>query len=138
MKRPGAFSPVSLWVNGALALAAGDRLGMLSNALYSVISPRGFASILWKDPTREREAADAARITAEDLKDMGICDDILPEPEGGAGEDLAGTAGRIRDFFLQGLAELDGISGEDLLALRYERYRRLHAGADVEPSASAL
>ena len=69
---------------GALALGVCDELAMLENSIYSVISPRGFASILWKDASREREACDIMKITAEDLVELDICEKIIPEPDGGA------------------------------------------------------
>ncbi len=110
---------------GALAIAVCDRLAMLSNATYSVISPRGFASLLWKDASREEEAADCSAITAFDLRRFGICDQILAEPEEGAGSDPELVARRIKRFFLDSLAELTTFSGEELQAARYERFRRL-------------
>ncbi|MDI9470412.1 MAG: acetyl-CoA carboxylase, carboxyltransferase subunit beta [Bacillota bacterium] len=110
---------------GALAIAVSDRLAMLSNATYSVISPRGFASLLWKDASREEEAADCSAITAFDLRRFGVCDQILAEPEDGAGSDPELVARRIKRYFLDSLAELDVFDGEELKAARYERFRRL-------------
>lgn len=83
---------------GALALGVCDELAMLENALYSVISPRGFASILWKDASREREAAELMRITAQDLVIFGICDTIIEEAEGGAKMDKVKTAANIANY----------------------------------------
>lgn len=83
---------------GALALAVCDELAMLENAIYSVISPRGFASILWKDSTREREACDIMKITAEDLTRLGVCDHIISEADGGAHNDPQLTAENISDY----------------------------------------
>ena len=80
---------------GALALAVCDELAMLENALYSVISPRGFASILWKDASREMEAAELMKITAEDLVKFGVCEKIIDEPAGGAHTDMHYTAMNI-------------------------------------------
>ncbi|MDI9497435.1 MAG: acetyl-CoA carboxylase, carboxyltransferase subunit beta [Bacillota bacterium] len=110
---------------GALAIAVSDRLAMLSNATYSVISPRGFASLLWKDASREEEAADSSAITAFDLRRFGVCDEILAEPEDGAGSDPELVARRIKRYFLDSLAELEAFSGEELQSRRYERFRRL-------------
>ncbi|NJP39820.1 acetyl-CoA carboxylase carboxyltransferase subunit beta [Oscillospiraceae bacterium HV4-5-C5C] len=112
---------------GALALAMGDRLGMLSNAIYSVISPRGYASLLWKDPGREREAADTARITAFDAQKMGICDQIIAEPEGGAGQDPAAVARGIRSFLSQSLEDLLALPSDCILNQRQARFRALGA-----------
>ncbi|MBR4305427.1 MAG: acetyl-CoA carboxylase carboxyltransferase subunit alpha, partial [Ruminiclostridium sp.] len=86
---------------GALALAVCDELAMLENALYSVISPRGFASILWKDPAREKEAAELMKITAEDLNGFGVCDKIIAEPVGGAHNDATATAENISDYLIE-------------------------------------
>ncbi|MDR2900094.1 MAG: acetyl-CoA carboxylase carboxyltransferase subunit alpha [Treponema sp.] len=112
---------------GALALGVCDKLAMLENALYSVISPRGFASILWKDASREREAAELMKITAEDLKSYGVCDVILSEPEGGAKMDVAGMAGRIAAFIDASLSELVPVSVDSLLENRYMKYRKIGA-----------
>ena len=88
---------------GALALAVCDELAMLENALYSVISPRGFASILWKDAAREREACDLMKITAKDLTDLGVCDQIIPEAPGGAHNDPEATANNISSYISKAL-----------------------------------
>lgn len=108
---------------GALAIGVCDRLGMLSNAVYSVISPRGFASLLWKDPTKEREAADVMRMTAWDLAELGVCDDIIPEPEEGAHSNLAETASAIQSFLSDSLPGLLSEQTEERLQKRYDRYR---------------
>ena len=86
---------------GALALAVCDELAILENALYSVISPRGFASILWKDATRETEAAELMKITAEDLVKFGVCEKIISEPNGGAHTDASFTAMNISDYLCE-------------------------------------
>ncbi|MDW7658822.1 MAG: acetyl-CoA carboxylase carboxyltransferase subunit alpha, partial [Bacillota bacterium] len=110
---------------GALAIGVCDRLGMLSNALYSVISPRGFASLLWKDPSREREAADILHITSYDLKELGICDAVVAEPDEGAHTNLAATATAIHQFLSQSMQDLADQKTETLLENRYERYRSI-------------
>jgi acetyl-CoA carboxylase carboxyl transferase subunit alpha len=92
---------------------------MLENALYSVISPKGFASILWKDGSREREAAELIKITANDLLSFGICDHIIAEPEGGAANDLKLTAGNIATWLR---ATLEGLLKEDFTGLPEKRY----------------
>ncbi len=112
---------------GALAIGICDKLAMLENAVYSVISPRGFASLLWKDPEREKEAADILQITAKDVQAMGICDEIIPEPAAGAQSDPAATAAAIRQYLAAALAELTSQAGDQLLEKRYERYRQVGA-----------
>jgi len=110
---------------GALAIGVCDRLGMLANALYSVISPRGFASLLWKDPAREREAADILHITAADLKALGVCDTIVPEPGEGAHTQQAQTAESIKTYLLASLMQLNAADRNQLLQSRYDRFRRI-------------
>jgi acetyl-CoA carboxylase carboxyl transferase subunit beta len=110
---------------GALAIGVGDELAMLSNSLYSVISPRGFASLLWKDPTREREAADVLKITAEDLMQLGICDAIVPEPEEGAHTNLSQTAASLKNWLTLALDRQNRLPDEERLQTRYEKIRRI-------------
>jgi acetyl-CoA carboxylase carboxyl transferase subunit beta len=113
---------------GALALAVCDELAMLENALYSVINPRGFASILWKDPAREKEAAELMKIGAEDLKAFGICDRIIDEgPINAEGEslDIEGTAARLKAWFNEALERLCAEDAAALSAKRYARFRRI-------------
>jgi len=108
---------------GALALAVANRVYMLENAVYSVISPKGCASILWKDPDREQEAAGLLGITAEDLLRGGIIDGVIPEPEGGAHKQAQHTALAIKHALVTGLESLAGMS--DLAAHRYEKFRAM-------------
>ncbi len=112
---------------GALGIAVADRVAMLSNAIYSVISPRGFASLLWKDASREREAADVMHITARDLMELGITDGIIVEPGEGAHENVEATAAGIKKYFTQALAEIkvESPTTTDLLENRYNRYTNL-------------
>ena len=110
---------------GALALSVCDRLGMLSNGIFSVISPRGFASLLWKDASREMEAADVARITAADLKELGICDEIIPEPGEGAHAEPLKTGLGIKAFVEKALAEVAQIDLAERLEQRYNKFRRI-------------
>ncbi len=112
---------------GALAFSVCDRLGMLSHALFSVISPRGFASLLWKDPSRELEAADVAKITAFDLKQLGICDEIIPEAGLGAHDKPIMTGLNIKAFIEDGLEELRHVDLSDMLNQRYEKFRQIGA-----------
>ena len=119
---------------GALAIGVCDELGMLSNALYSVISPRGFASLLWKDSNREREAADILHITAADLQRLGVCDAIVPEPPEGAHAQLAQTTAAIRQYLLGALERQTGKTAGQRLRDRYDKYRRY--GSFLEETAA--
>ena len=110
---------------GALALAVCDELAMLEHALYSVISPRGFASILWKDPSREKEAADLMKITADDLYNFGVCDKTTAEPVGGAHTDPAQTADNISEYLISAVERLSRIDIPTLLDNRYKKFRKI-------------
>ena len=109
---------------GALALAAGDQVWMLENSVYSVLSPEGFASILWKDSTRAEEAAEVMKLTATDLYQKGIIEELIPEPEEFHTESLWQVTGilngKIEDF----IKEYDKLSENELLNRRYERFRK--------------
>lgn len=110
---------------GALALGVCDVLAMLENAVYSVISPRGFASLLWKDALRDREAADIMRITAEDLTEFSICDEIISEPAGGAQNNVQRTAENISQFIDTNLKNLMSKDIAILLDSRYNKFRQI-------------
>ena len=110
---------------GALAIGIGDRLVMLEYAIYSVISPEGCASILWKDQAKVADAAAELRLTAPDLARLGVCDEIVKEGAGGAHRDLKTTADNLRASLLRHLDELAGIAPDDLLARRYRKYRAI-------------
>lgn len=110
---------------GALGLAVCDELAMLENAVYSVISPRGFASILWKDGTREKEAAELLKMTAEDLVRLRVCDYIIPEPAGGAHKSPEIEAAAISAYIGTALARLETIPTEELVQKRYEKFRNI-------------
>lgn len=110
---------------GALALGVCDELAMLENAVYSVISPRGFASILWKDAAREKEAAGIMKITAPDLVKLGVCETIIKEPEGGAHTDKELMAAGIKDYLSQAVEKFSKIPLDTLLANRYYKYRKI-------------
>jgi acetyl-CoA carboxylase carboxyl transferase subunit alpha len=112
---------------GALAIAVGDEVNMLENAIYSVISPEGCAAILWKDAAQAEKAAEALKLTAQDLLDLGLIDRIIPEPRGGAHLDLAETARRLDEHLIESLARLKSYSIEDLVKRRYEKFRRIGA-----------
>nr|WP_058485893.1 acetyl-CoA carboxylase carboxyltransferase subunit alpha [Defluviitalea phaphyphila] len=110
---------------GALALGVGDKIYMLEHAIYSVLSPEGFAAILWKDSTKAREAAEVMKITAQDLKEFNIIDDIITEPLEGAHKDIEKVSKEIKSFILKGLEELENKSLEDLLKDRYNKFRNI-------------
>ncbi len=108
---------------GALAVAVSNKIYMLENSIYGVLSPEGFASILWKDGTRAQEAADVMKITANDLLLLKVIDGIIEEPVGGAHKNFAMVAGNIKEVMLRELKELQLLSQEELLNHRYERFR---------------
>jgi acetyl-CoA carboxylase carboxyl transferase subunit alpha len=110
---------------GALAIAVGDHVSMLENSVYSVISPEGCASILWRDPAKAELAAESLRITAKDLSDMGVVDEIVPEPEGGAHSDHEAAAQLLEPVLLRALDDLSSKSVPELLQLRYAKFRRM-------------
>jgi acetyl-CoA carboxylase carboxyl transferase alpha subunit len=112
---------------GALALAVADRVWMLENSIYSILSPEGFASILWKDASRAAEAAEVMRLTARDLKELGIIDKIIYEPSGGADQDFERTADALKTNLAAELAELTAMDLKDLTDERYTRFRAFGA-----------
>lgn len=110
---------------GALAIGLTDRIIMLEHAVYSVISPRGCASILWKDPEAEQQAASQLKLTSHDLLKLGICDEVVPESPGGAHRGLNQTAGNLATTLRKHLNELRALPVDTLLERRYEKYRRI-------------
>lgn len=110
---------------GALAIAVGDVVLMLQYAVYTVISPEGCAAILWHDATRAAEAAAALRLTAPDLRDLGVVDEVLPEPFGGAHRDPDAVLATVRDAVRTQLAALRQVSADELVNRRYAKFRRL-------------
>ena len=110
---------------GALAIAVGDRVFMLENSVYSVISPEGCASIMWRDASKAEIAAEALKMTAPDLLELQLIDEIVPEPEGGAHFDYDAAARLLEPYLDRSLDELSRLSPSDLLAQRYEKYRRM-------------
>jgi acetyl-CoA carboxylase carboxyl transferase subunit alpha len=110
---------------GALAIAVGDRVFMLENSVYSVISPEGCASIMWRDAGKRKLAAQAMRITAPDLIGYGIVDEIVPEPEGGAHTDHARMAANLDKVLVANLAELKKLTTAQLMDGRYEKFRNM-------------
>lgn len=110
---------------GALALGVCDHLAMMEHAVYSVISPRGFASILWKDASREKEAANIMKITAQDLRALGIADEIISEPAGGAHNNYALAAEHVTEYLNRTLKNLLQNSIDILLENRYNKFRKI-------------
>jgi acetyl-CoA carboxylase carboxyl transferase subunit alpha len=110
---------------GALAIGVANRILMLEHAIYSVISPEGCAAILWGEATKAPEAAELMRITAPDLMKLGVIDRIIPEPPGGAHRNWEETAENLRGPLRDALWELRRITTEDLVAERYEKFRRI-------------
>jgi acetyl-CoA carboxylase carboxyl transferase subunit alpha len=110
---------------GALALAVGDRILMLEHAVYSVITPEGCAAILWKDAARKKDAAEALKMTAADLRDLQVIDEIVPEPPGGAHADPAGAAAAVGEAIERHLGEVADLTAEERRERRYRRFRAL-------------
>lgn len=109
---------------GALALASGDEVWMLENAVYSILSPEGFAAILWKDSKRAKEAAKVMKLTAEDLKEMGMIEQIIDEPEVLTGENVELVCKTLREEMNKFLVKYSNLNVEKLLEQRYERFRK--------------
>src|SRR5690606_20350102 len=112
---------------GALALGVADRVLMLENSVYSVISPEGCAAILWKDASQRERAAEALKITAEDLLRLKLIDEIIPEPAGGAHQDPDQTGEAVRESLIRHLGELRKIRPEKLVRRRAEKYAEMGA-----------
>ena len=110
---------------GALAIAVGDRVLMLENSIYSVISPEGCASIMWRDSAKAELAAEALKITAQDLLQLNLIDEIVSEPEGGAHNDHAAAARLLSPVLLRALDQLSALSPEVLLQQRYDKFRHI-------------
>ena len=112
---------------GALAIGVADRILMLEYSIYSVITPEGCASILWRDPAKVPEAATQLKLTAPDLVRLGICDEVIPEAPGGAHRDTAVTASKIRSALKRHLRELCALSPQELVEKRYQKFRAMGA-----------
>jgi len=110
---------------GALAIAVGDRILMLEHSIYSVISPEGCAAILWSDGTKGEIAAEALKPTAQDLKELDVIDEIVPEPLGGAHRDHDAAAKSVQEAVERSLRELRELPMEKILAERYHKFRRM-------------
>jgi acetyl-CoA carboxylase carboxyl transferase subunit alpha len=110
---------------GALALGVADRVLMMENAIYSVISPEGCASILWKDSTQAPKAAEALKLTAPHLLELGVIDGIVKEPRGGAHADFDAAAAALKDAIIEAFSELSELSAEQLVEERYQKFARM-------------
>ncbi|MDE3839887.1 acetyl-CoA carboxylase carboxyl transferase subunit alpha [Bacillus methanolicus] len=110
---------------GALALGVGNHIHMLENSTYSVISPEGAAALLWKDASQAKRAAETMKITAPDLKELGIIDEIIPEVKGGAHKDVKKQSEYIDQILMKSLKELVKMSDEELVVHRYRKYKAI-------------
>ena len=110
---------------GALAIAVGDRILMMENAVYSVISPEGCAGILWRDGSKAADAAEALKITAPDLMKLGVIDGIVKEPAGGAQKNHAVAAANVKKAILAALKELKKVPVDELVEARYAKFRAM-------------
>ena len=115
---------------GALAIAMGNKVLMLEHSIYAVISPEGCASILWKDASYSKRAAEALKLTAPDLLELKIIDEIIPEPLGGSHRDHIGTAKNLKKSLIKNLQELKTLSPERLFEQRYEKFRKMGVFAE--------
>jgi acetyl-CoA carboxylase carboxyl transferase subunit alpha len=116
---------------GALALGVTDRILMFEHAIYSVITPEGCAAILWRSAEHREKAADALRLTSGNLSELGVCDEIVPEPAGGAHADWDGAAGNLRRSLVRTVDELCALSTERLLEERWEKYASIGTWREV-------
>jgi acetyl-CoA carboxylase carboxyl transferase subunit alpha len=122
---------------GALGIAVGDRVLMQEFAIYSVIPPEGCAAILWRDPAKKVEAAEALKLTAPDLLKAAIIDEIVPEPIGGAHTDPAAAAGTLDGVLTRVLREVSALGSEARLSARYDKFRNMgRLGIDFVESGS--
>lgn len=110
---------------GALAIGIGNIVIMLENSVYSILSPEGYASILWKDASRAKEAAEKMKLTAEDLYNFNVIDEIIKEPLGSAEKDINFVSNSIKDSILNNLEILNKLSGKELIENRYQKFRKI-------------
>ncbi len=110
---------------GALAICIADKIYMLENAVYSILSPEGFASILYKDSSKCKEAAENMKLTSYDLKELGIIDEIIKEPKKGIENDFEKVVHQLRQKILQDIAEIEKMKPTEMLEKRYEKYRQI-------------
>ena len=110
---------------GALALGVANEVWMMENATYSILSPEGFASILWKDSKKAKEAAEVMKITAKDLLELGIVEQVIPEDIPACRDNLEELSKDMKSRMMEFLEKAEGMSGEELAAQRYERFRKM-------------
>ncbi len=110
---------------GALALGVSDKVIMLENAVYSILSPEGFASILYKDASKNKEAAEAMKLTAKDLKNFGVVDTIIKEPKETIEENFESVIRKLKKEIIQSIKKLSVMTNEERLQNRYEKYRKI-------------
>jgi acetyl-CoA carboxylase carboxyl transferase subunit alpha len=121
---------------GALGIGVGDRVAILEHAYYSVISPEGCAGILWKSGEFAEQAASALKLTSKDLVKLGAVDDVIEEPPGGAHRDHHQMAGRLKIYLTRTLQKLVRVPADELLAKRYEKFRRIGVFFEASPAES--
>jgi acetyl-CoA carboxylase carboxyl transferase subunit alpha len=112
---------------GAIGIAVANRVLMMENSVYSVIPPEGCAAILWRDPTRGRDAAEALKITSDEALKMGVIEEIISEPLGGAHRNPDVAATSLKKAILRNIEELESMSADDLAQQRYDRFRAIGA-----------
>jgi acetyl-CoA carboxylase carboxyl transferase subunit alpha len=117
---------------GAIAIATANKVLMLEHSIYSVISPEGCASILWRSPDKTKDATDALRLTAQDLKALGIIDEIIKEPLGGAHRNREQTFEAVKEALIRNLNELVKISPDDLKTQRTDKFLKMGRNITVE------
>ena len=110
---------------GALAIAVGDKVVMLENSIYSILSPEGFASILYKDSTKAKEAAENMKITAQELKNLDIIDEVIKEPKEGIQNQFEKVVKKLKQYILNNITELKQLSTEELINKRYQKFRNM-------------
>ena len=123
---------------GALALGVTDRILMLEHAIYSVISPEGCAAILWRDSAFKEEAANALKLTSDNLLELGICDEIVPEPSGGAHSDWDQAADLLGEALARNLVELQELETDELIRRRHAKYEAIGAWRGEEPGKGTI
>lgn len=110
---------------GALALGVGNKVFMLENAIYSILSPEGYASILWKDSSRAKEAAEKMKLTAKDLYDLKVIDKIIKEPNGDIEEAFEKTSKSLKKEIQKAIKEMQEMSQEEIIEQRYQKFRNM-------------
>lgn len=110
---------------GALAIGVGDKILMLENAVYSILSPEGYASILWKDSSRAEEAAEKMKLTAKDLLKLGVIDEVLKEPNGNAKTDIEKMSEIMKKRIVAITKDLQKLERDELIENRYEKFRNM-------------